>query len=62
MKVYISKKIQPQLELMAEINHVTTEQLINKIAEQWLQELESMNQAYEMQEAQAAYEHSLLFA
>jgi isopentenyl phosphate kinase len=62
MKVYISKNIQSQLEIMAEVNGVTMEQLVNKIAEQWLQELESMEQSYQVQQAQSAYEHSLLFA
>lgn len=61
-KIYISKKIRPQLELIAEANNVTTEQLVNIIAEQWLQELASMEEARNVQEAQSAYEHSLLFA
>jgi predicted TPR repeat methyltransferase len=62
VKIYINKEIQSQLELIAEINNVTTQQLVNNIAQQWLREMESIEEAYNVQEAQSAYEHSLLFA
>lgn len=61
MKVYISDQIQNQLEILADLNHVTVSQLVDRVVNDWLTEMEVMTEYEEQHQVEQAYEHSLSF-